>query len=136
MIGVAFFAFSSYVCLAQAQAQEKELAASPNKRKDEFSENKEDAEENPLTQEVGFGHKASIIGCFTELILDVVWPCLPIFFRTANVNPGHFIIGKSVARNLISRYLEKMAGVGGSGLLVGLSIVVVDKVRGTTYFKS
>jgi len=38
MIGVAFFAFSSYVCLAQAQAQEKELAASPNKRKDEFSE--------------------------------------------------------------------------------------------------
>ena len=38
MIGVAFFAFSSYVCLAQAQAQEKELATSPNKRKDEFSE--------------------------------------------------------------------------------------------------
>jgi hypothetical protein len=37
MIGVAFFAFSSYVCLAQAKKQEKELAAGPSERKDEFS---------------------------------------------------------------------------------------------------
>lgn len=37
MIGVAFFAFSSYVCFEQAKKQEKELAAGPSERKDEFS---------------------------------------------------------------------------------------------------
>ena len=37
MIGVAFFAFSSCVCLAQAKKQEKELAAGSRERKDKIS---------------------------------------------------------------------------------------------------
>jgi hypothetical protein len=139
MIGVAFFAFSSYVCLAQAKKQEKELAAGPSERKDENAEENCLANSAPLfTQEAGFsrilsmfalGHRHHAFDPLADLIVDLAWPCLCRFPHTAHANPRHLLITKSLARNQISRYLEYFAGSVNCGLAGLLSIAIISSAR-------
>jgi hypothetical protein len=136
MIGVAFFAFSSYVCLAQAKNQEKQLAAGSSERKDENAEENSLVNSAPLfTQETGFSRILFMFAlgnrhlAFDPLADLMDLACLCRFPHTAHANPRHLLITKSLARNQISRYLEYFAGRVNCGLAGLLSIAIISSAR-------